>query len=380
MEKYCTMQKSDMYLFLSAIYRIQQYEINILQADYGSLEALMYIEEKEILKNKNLRPKLLKNIVKYRGHLQIKDIKRVLQNKNIKYVCFEDDNYPEGLKNIDMPPPILFYIGDFSILNYKGNIAVVGSRTPTNYGLHCVRKYAKQFSDIGANIVSGLALGIDCEAHMACMKGKSGKTIAVLGSPLDNIRPATNLKIAKEILKNGGVIVSEFFIGSKVLPVNFKNRNRIISGLSSCVLVVEAAQKSGAIGTAEYASDQGRPVFAIPGRLNDPKSKGCIDLLYDGATIFREFTDIFKDERVFLDFDEFCTLNNRKDSIEYDIKSLNYEKKEILKLINQQGSVKIDDICEYTGIDIKKINSNLNELLIDEYIIEMEDETYGFNV
>ena len=341
------MQEREMYLFLCSIYRISQEEIDILKAQFGELEVLMYLDEKEILKNKNLNSKLLKNIVKYRSHSRIENIKGVLEEKNIQYVCFSDDDYPESLKHIQMPPPILFYKGDISILDHRNNIAVIGSRAPTNYGLSCVRKYAKELSDIGMDIVSGLALGIDSEAHLACMNGKFGKTVAVLGSPIDNILPSRNRKIADKILENGGIIVSEFFLGSKVHPLNFSFRNRIISGLSVAVLVIEAAQKSGTKRTFDYAGDQGKTVFAMTGRINDPKSRGCIDMIIEGAIPFTSVENIFRDKSVFLNAKEFCTLNNCKDSIEYDIKSLNYEKKEILELIKRQGNIKIDDICNY---------------------------------
>ena len=212
------------------------------------------------------------------------------------------------------------------------------------------------------------------------MEGKYGKTAAILGSPLDNIRPAVNLKTANKILENGGAIISEFFLGTDVTPLNFIMRNRIISGISEATFIIEAAEKSGALSTARYSNNEGREVFVIPGRIDDPKSRGCLDLLFEGALIVRELKDITQ-HRVYYDhMKKFCTLNNCKDSIEYDIKSLNYEKKEILELIKRQGNIKIDDICNYTGMDIKTINSNINELLIDDYIIEMENKTYGFNV
>ncbi len=374
------MEERDMYLFLSSIYRITQKDIDSLKKEFKKLENLMYLDKDKILKNKKINSKLLRNIVKYRGHSRIEKIKRVLKQKEIQYVCIEDKNYPQRLKHIDIPPPILFYKGDISFLQEENVLAVIGSRTPTNYGIQCVRKFTEELSDIGMHIVSGLALGIDCEAHIACMKGRYGKTAAVIGSPLDNIRPATNMKIADKILENGGAIISEFFLGTTVNKLNFIMRNRIISGLSKGVLVIEAAQKSGALGTANYAEDQGRDVFAVPGRINDSKSEGCLDLLSKGAYVARTIEDIAEHYEYSDPIKKFCTLNNCEDSIEYDIKSLNYEKQEILNSIKQNGNIKIDDICNCTGIDIKTINSNINELLIDDYIIEMENKTYGFNV
>lgn len=374
------MEEREMYLFLSSIYRITQEDINCLKEEFEELKNLMDLDKDKILKNKKINSKLLRNIVKYRSPFRIEKIKSVLEQQKIHYVCIEDKDYPERLKHISKPPPILFYKGDISFLNEGNVISVIGSRTPTKYGLKYVRKFTKELSDSGMHVVSGLAIGIDCEAHIACMKGKYGRTAAILGSPLDNIRPAVNLKTAQKILENGGAIISEFFLGTDVNPLNFIMRNRIISGISNATFIIEAAQKSGALSTAKYANDEGRDVFVIPGRIDDPKSKGCLDLIFEGAQIVRELSDI-TGHRVYYDhLKKFCTLNNREDSIEYDIKSLNYEKQEILNSIRQNGNIKIDDICNCTGIDIKTINSNINELLIDDYIIEMENKTYGFNV
>lgn len=367
------MDTSDMYLLLSSIYRINQKEVDILKEEFQSLENLMYVDKTEILKNKKLERQLLKNIVKYRSCSRIEKIKEFLYNNKIQYVCIEDENYPEQLRHIDCPPPILFYKGDISFLKMEQTLAVIGSRTPTQYGLYCVRKLTEELSSLGINIVSGLALGIDSEAHIACIKGQNGKTAAVLGGPLDNIRPATNIPVADKILENGGAIISEFFIGSKINSLNFIMRNRIISGLSKGVLIVEAAKKSGALGTVDYATKQGRNVCVVPGQINSPKSIGCNNLLKEGACIVTEIEDILKENK-------FLSLNNSKDSIEYDIKGLNCEQIAILDLIKTQGNMKLDEICNRTDIDIKTVNSNINELLINDYIIEMENKTYGFNV
>ena len=374
------MKERDIYLFLSSIYRITQNDIEVLEEQFKKLENLMYLESDKILKNKKINSKLARNIVKYRGHSRVEKIKRVLEERQIHYTCIKDEEYPKRLRYIDTPPPILFYKGDISFLNEENVISVIGSRAPTNYGLKCVRKFTKELSDVGMHVVSGLAIGIDSEAHIACMKGKYGKTVAVLGSPLDNIRPAINIKVANEILKNGGALISEYFLGTDVTPLSFIMRNRIISGLSNAVFIIEAAEKSGALSTARYANDEGKGVFVIPGRINDPKSRGCLDLLFNGALVFRDLKDITEYYKYYGHLKKFCTLNNCKDSIEYDIKSLNYEKQEILNLIKQNGNIKIDDICNSTELDIKTINSNINELLIEDYIIEMENKTYGFNV
>lgn len=368
------MEKKDAYLFLSSVYRINIKHIEIIRNEYDDVNRFLELSQKEIIKNKNLNSNFLKNIVKYKSHSRMEKIKRILSREKIKYLCIEDDEYPEKLKNIPDPPPVLFYKGDISILNDKNelNMAVVGARQPSTYGIECTKKIVRELSQEGINIISGLAFGIDSISHLSCMEG-NGKTIAVLGSSVDNIRPLKNKYIADEILKNGGAIISDFFIRSKVYPGNYASRNRIISGISDGVLIMEASEKSGALITCDLALDQGKNVFAVPGNINSKMSKGCNKIIKEGAKLVEKVEDILEEY-------DFFPLNNTQYSIEYDIKGLNLEQIKILDLIKKQGNVNIDDICKYTDINIKSVNSNINELLIKDYIMEMENKTYGFNI
>ena len=368
------MEKKDTYLFLTSVYRINMKHIEIIKSKYEDINTFLDLPDKEILKNKNLNSNFLKNIVKYKSHSRMDKIKRILSREKIGYVCIEEDEYPQKLKHIPDPPPILFYKGDISLLNDKNtmNLAVVGSRTPSIYGIESTKKMVRELSQEGINIISGLAFGIDSIAHLSCMEG-CGKTVAVLGSPVDNIRPLENKYIADEILKNGGAIISDFFIRSKVYAGNYASRNRIISGVSDGVLIMEAAEKSGALITCDLALDQGKNVFAVPGNINSKMSRGCNRIIRQGAILVEKIEDILEEYN-------FSPLNNSKDSIEYDIKGLNLEQIKILDLIKKQGSINIDDICKYTDVSIKSVNSNINELLINDYIMEMENKTYGFKI
>ena len=210
----------------------------------------------------------------------------------IEEISIKNNEYPNQLKNIYDPPAKLYVLGNRSILNQK-NFAIVGSRKATEYGKKVAMQISKELSENGLNIVSGLAIGIDSYAHLGCLQVKdAGKTIAVLGSGLDVIYPKENRKLAEQIINSGGCIISEYPIGSKIEKNNFPQRNRIISGLSEGIRVVEASKKSGALITAEFGIEQGKEVFAVPGDINREQSEGCNLLIKDGANVVTSSQDI----------------------------------------------------------------------------------------
>ena len=210
----------------------------------------------------------------------------------IQEISIENKLYPEQLRNIYDAPLKLYVLGNVELLNQKG-IAIVGSRNATEYGKEVAMQISKELSKNGINIISGLALGIDTYAHIGNILSNSiGKTIAVLGSGLDKIYPKQNIELAIKIIKEGGCIVSEYPLGTKPEKGNFPQRNRIISGLSRGVLVVEASKKSGALITADFALEQGREVFSVPGTITSVMSEGCNMLIKDGAKVVLSSEDI----------------------------------------------------------------------------------------
>lgn len=213
----------------------------------------------------------------------------------IEEIFIENENYPEQLRNIYDPPIKLYVLGNKKLLNQIG-IAIVGARKATEYGKKVALQMSKDLSTNGINIISGLALGIDTYAHLGTFEqGTIGKTIAVLGSGLDNIYPKQNMGLAKQILKKGGCIISEYKIGTKLHRQNFPQRNRIISGLSKGVLVVEAAKHSGALITADFALEQGRDVFSVPGDILKITYEGTNDLIKQGAKLVTNYIDILEE-------------------------------------------------------------------------------------
>ena len=212
-------------------------------------------------------------------------------NKN-QVITIKDERYPQKLKNIYSPPKCLYAIGDVRILN-KPSIAMVGCRKYSEYGKKAAYYFSYNLAKAGLNIVSGLAVGIDSFSHAGCIAAK-GKTIAVIGSGLDNIYPKENIELAKKIIEEGGCIISEYPLGTKPEKNHFPARNRIISGLSEAVLVVEAKEKSGSLITADFAIEQGRDVFAVPGNINSKNSVGTNLLIQEGAFPILNYKNILK--------------------------------------------------------------------------------------
>jgi DNA processing protein len=203
-----------------------------------------------------------------------------------------DSDYPHFLLNISDPPPVLYVKGRRDLLNVA-SLAVVGSRNASPQGLRNAEAFSKALSDAGLCIVSGMAHGIDAAAHLGGLQG-NGSSVAVVGTGLDKVYPAANRELAHQLARVG-TIVSEFPLGTPPLPANFPRRNRIISGLSSGCLVVEASVQSGSLITARMAAEQGRDVFAIPGSIHSPQSKGCHALIKQGAKLVENAQDILEE-------------------------------------------------------------------------------------
>jgi DNA processing protein len=203
-----------------------------------------------------------------------------------------DEHYPAALLTIADPPLLLYVTGRIALLQ-RPAVAVVGSRNASRQGLLHAERFSESFSMAGLTVVSGLALGIDSAAHEGGLKGIGG-TVAVIGTGIDLVYPLRNAALAERIAQQG-CVVSEYPLGMPPLPANFPRRNRLISGLSRAVLVVEAALRSGSLITARVAADQGREVFAIPGSIHSPMSKGCHALIKQGAKLVDSMEDVLEE-------------------------------------------------------------------------------------
>lgn len=213
-----------------------------------------------------------------------------LQAQGVDILDHEDLRFPSGLANISQCPPVLYVKGSVEALD-SPQLAFVGSRNASHGACQTASRFAHYLASVGITITSGLAVGVDGSAHQGAING-GGKTIAVMGTGIDRVYPHRHQALAAEIVASGGTLVSEFMPGTAPQSGNFPRRNRIISGLSLGVLVVEAAIKSGSLITARYALEHNREVFAIPGSINNPLSRGCHALIRDGATLVETAEDI----------------------------------------------------------------------------------------
>lgn len=209
----------------------------------------------------------------------------------IRPICRDDTAYPSQLRSLVNGPPLLYVRGTLAEQD-RWSLAVVGTRNASAYGRDVTRRLVTDLAQAGITIVSGLALGIDAVAHEAALEA-GGRTLAVLGSGVDKLYPLTNARLGEAIIRQGAVL-SEYAVGTAPTAANFPPRNRIISGLSLGVLVVEAAERSGALITVDFALEQGRDVFAVPGSIFSPRSVGCHRLLRDGATIVTGAEDVLE--------------------------------------------------------------------------------------
>lgn len=215
-----------------------------------------------------------------------------LENDQHYLLCWDSPHYPALLREISDPPPLLFAMGDISILN-NPQVAIVGSRHASKPGLETSFQFAKTLAETGFTITSGLALGIDGAAHQGALAGQ-GLTVAVLGCGLQHMYPTSHKQLASQIVSSRGVIISEFPLTTAPQAANFPRRNRIISGLTLGTLVVEATLGSGSLITAKLAAEQGREVFAIPGSIHHPAARGCHQLIREGALLVEEVSHILE--------------------------------------------------------------------------------------
>lgn len=216
----------------------------------------------------------------------------LIEKHNVKVVTYWDDEYPATLKQIPDAPILLYVTGDPAVLARRG-LAIVGCRKSSIYGMSTARQFGLQLAERGLAVFSGLARGIDTAAHQGALAGK-GATVAVLGSGLANIYPRENDALAEKISEYGAVI-SEFPMQTPPFAYNFPRRNRIVSGLSQGVIVIEAAAKSGALITADCALEQGREVYALPGRITEAQAAGTNNLIRQGAKIVTSLSDVLED-------------------------------------------------------------------------------------
>lgn len=291
----------------------------------------------------------------------------ILQNRNIHAICMFHPEYPEELKHIYDPPPVLYCRGNTTLLNHPRPLAVIGTRKPSRYGREVTQKLAGDLAKQDVCIVSGLARGIDACAHAGAVQ-VDGATIAVLGCGVEKCYPSENKALYMDILKKDGLIVSEYIPGTQSFPQNFPARNRIISGISRAVLVTEAAKKSGTHITIDFAQEQGKDVLAVPGNISNPLSMTPNMLIRDGSPIILEYSDV-------MDWLGWSRTSVTEDKGVY-LRDMDKQERAVFNAIDVDGS-RFDEILSVLDFAPAQLMSLLSRMELRGMIVKLAGNRYA---
>ena len=283
-------KNSKYWIWLSRIEKLTCLQKQILLNKFNSPEQIWNLNKNQLENIKEFNEEIINEILdkKYRNNLE--KYEEYMYKNNIQYITILDEQYPEKLKNIYDKPIILFTKGNIELLK-KDAIAIIGCRDCSIYGKNTAKKLSYELAKNDKCIISGLAKGIDSYSHIGALQAK-GNTIAIIGNGLDNIYPFENKELSEQIIKNNGLIITEYIIGTKPNKINFPARNRIISGLSDGIVVIEAKKKSGSLITVDFGLEHGKEIFAVPGNINSNNSIGTNELIKQGANIVTDYKDI----------------------------------------------------------------------------------------
>ena len=344
---------------------IGRVRLALLKAYFGSLEKAWAAPRPGLLKA-GLDAGSADSLVTSRAGIDLDKDLALIEKYRIKVITFESPDYPALLKETHDHPAVLYVRGEL-IAADADSVAVVGTRRATSYGRQVTEDIVSNLALNGITIISGLARGIDTIAHRAALEA-GGRTIAVFACGLDIVYPPENLKLAKDILENGA-LVSEHPLGTKPKPENFPRRNRILSGLSLGVLVVESGEKGGALITASFAVDQNREVFAVPGSILSGMSRGPNRLIQDGAKLVRNHVDILEELRLPV----VARQIEMKDTF-----TPGGNESIIIKCISEEPA-HVDEICRASGLDTSTVVSCLAIMELNGTVRQTGGMTYALN-
>lgn len=344
------------WLGFSLVPEIGAKRLSLLYNWFGELDKAWVATEAQ-LSQSGLEPLPIANLINVRKSIDLGAEMAKVDKVGAWLVTLEDTAYPAQLKKLPDAPPVLYIKGTL-IPHDERALGIVGTRKATTYGRDTAHYFAKSLANHQVTVVSGLAQGIDAAAHRGALDGE-GRTFAVLGSGIDRIYPREHQKLANEIAQNGAII-SEFPIGSPPEARNFPRRNRIISGLSLGVLIVEAPEKSGAIITASIAAEQGRDVFAVPGNIFNVASRGTHRLIQDGAKLVMDVKDIL---------DEFDIVHHTVQTrvATEQIAPANEHEIKILDYLSADP-IHVDDLVRMSGLPVSVVSSTLTILELKSLI------------
>ena len=319
--------------------------IQALIRHFGGLQAAWNAAPAD-LAEAGLGPRIVERVIQARQGVDLERVWKDIARQGIQVLTWEDEAYPGRLKEIEQPPPVLYVRGEY-LEEDAFSVAVVGTRRVTPYGRQITEEIARFLAGNGLTVISGLARGVDALAH-TCSLQAGGRTLAVLGSGVDKIYPPEHRALAEQIMERGAII-SDYPPGTPPEAANFPPRNRIISGLSLAVVVVEAGETSGALITAEFAAEQGREVFAVPGSILAPQSKGTNKLIQEGAQPLLSAADLMQA----LNLNRMGEQKAARKIIPGDAVEA-----QLLKALSNEP-VHVDEIRNQTGLPIEKVSATL---------------------
>jgi len=348
---------------------------------FGSADAVFHARRPE-LESLRLKPETIESLIKNEFHDKAgTELKRVKELSG-DVLILDDGSYPALLREIDDPPPVLYVKGDWQACFDQPCVGVIGSRMCSTYGENASEMLSRDLASRGITVVSGLARGIDTAAHRGAMTGK-GRTIAVMGTGLDSVYPKENNGLVREILASGGCLVSQFPLGTPPIKENFPYRNRIISGLSLGVLIVEASERSGSLITARLAMEQNREVMAVPGNITSGNSFGTNYLIKSGAKLVQQWQDIVAElpseiSAAILppkiDEERAEHAVRQPDLIPAD---MNGNERKVWELLTADEPIHIDILLETSGLSFGDLNSVLVGLDIRDLIRVLPGKHYA---
>lgn len=359
------MTRREAYWHLSMIPGIGPVRVRRLLESMGSVERVLLAREAELATVEGISNELARKIVKARDEVDLDREKALVSDHGVQVFDCEDESYPQSLKEIYDPPLVLYVKGKIPA-RFSMGIAVIGTREPTVYGRENAKKFSFQLAYAGVPIVSGLARGVDTFAHQGALAAK-GATWAVVGCGLMTCYPLENQSLMDKIAEEHCVI-SEFSMETKPDRQTFPMRNRIVSGLSHGVLVIEAGVHSGALITARMALDQGRHVYAIPGRIDQAEAKGCHALLKQGAKLVEGVEDILQDLNLLM-----SAIPEQKEPLSMD--NLSEEERLILTALGGE-EMHLDGVIQKTGLPTAKVSSTLLRLEIKKRVQQLPGQYF----
>jgi DNA processing protein len=351
---------------------------------FGSAGAVFHARRSE-LESLRVSPVTIESIIKREFDENATAELELVKEIGGDVLILDDGSYPALLREIDDPPPVLYVKGDWQACFDQPCVGVIGSRMCSTYGENASEMLSRDLASRGITVVSGLARGIDTAAHRGSIRGQ-GRTVAVMGTGIDNVYPKENRKIADEIVDSGGCLVTQFPLGTPPIKENFPYRNRIISGLSYGVLIVEASERSGSLITARLAAEQNREVMAVPGNITSGNSFGTNYLIKSGAKLVQQWQDIVAElpsevSAAILPPKVDSDAADRKNRSETPVPAdLSVNERTVWGLLKPDESTHIDSLLESSGLSFGDLNNALVSLDIRDLIRVLPGKNYARRV